>query len=73
MIYNELHLPARLFLYGAAPIVDGTLADCVDHWRLRMSQFGQTLCRIRVKAPEGAYWMAPEEIQQVVNRTISHV
>jgi hypothetical protein len=67
MIHNELDLPARLFLYGAAPIVDGTLADCVNHWQSNMSQLGQALCRVRVKAPQGAYWMAAEDIQQIAN------
>jgi hypothetical protein len=67
MIDNELHLPARLFLYGIAPIVEGTLADCVEHWKSNMSQLGPTLCRVRVKAPRGAYWMAAEDIQQLVN------
>lgn len=65
MIENELDLPARLFLYGTAPIVDGTLADCVNHWKANMSELGQALCRIRVKAPRGAYWMAAEDIQDL--------
>jgi hypothetical protein len=68
---NELDLPARLFLYGTAPIVDGTLAQCVSHWKSNLSQLGQVLCRVRVRAPHGAYWMAAEDIQQIANGTLS--
>ena len=67
MINNELELPARLFLYGAAPIVNGTLADCVDHWKSNMSELGRALCRVRVTSPSGAYWMVAEDMQQLVN------
>jgi hypothetical protein len=67
MTENKLNLPARMFLFGAAPVVDGTLADCVDHWKSNMSQLGQALCRVQVKAPSGAYWMVAEDMQQLAN------
>jgi hypothetical protein len=64
---NELSLPARLFLYGTAPLVDGTLFDCVSHWKSNMSELGQSLCRVRVSTPSGAYWMAAEDIRELAN------
>ncbi|MBA2589433.1 MAG: hypothetical protein H0U98_12505 [Alphaproteobacteria bacterium] len=70
MIHHELNLPASLFLYGTAPIVDGTVSDCVRHWQDNMSQLGQALCRVRVNAPKGAYWMAPEDIRDLAHNAL---
>jgi hypothetical protein len=61
---TELEWPASLFLFGARPVVDGTLSDCVTHWRDNLSLMGQALSRIRVYAPGGEYWISPEDVRE---------
>lgn len=62
---SEMGLPASLFLFGARPVVDGTLSDCLTHWRDNLGFLGQTLSRIRVYGPQGEYWISPEDVQDM--------
>jgi hypothetical protein len=67
MAHTQLDVPARLYLFGATPIVEGTLADCVDHWKVNMSQLAQSICWVRVDAPQGPYWMTVRDLQKIAS------
>lgn len=65
MGHSDMKLPASLFLYGTKPIVTGTLADCVNHYKTKMSELGQILCCVRVKSHARGFWLYHRDLRDL--------
>jgi hypothetical protein len=50
----------------------GTLADCLAHWRYKLSSVDQVTCFITVTAPiEGMVCLEPEDIAKLIGEDLS--
>jgi hypothetical protein len=50
----------------------GTLADCLTHWRYKLSSIDQVTCFIMITAPiEGKVCLEPEDIAKLIGSDLS--
>jgi hypothetical protein len=58
-----------LYLMGQKPSFEGTLDECVAHWRDHLSLLGQCISNVHVRGHTGDYWLDSDGLRELAEKS----